>query len=360
MKSLLKLLSFAFLIGMVIVACEGPMGPAGEDGIDGTNGTNGTDGTAKCSTCHNNSALIVAKQLQYENSLHAMGENAAYANRPITVSASNDCSKCHSSQGFLDFNADGALSTSYSTTMQYKDVQQPNCYTCHETHKNFDETDWDLTYAGTHNLLLDNTAFNKGSANLCSKCHQARAVSPMPVVGGADVTLTSDRWGTHHGPVANVLTGTGLYKTVGTATYPTSAPHYAADACVTCHMANSYGDLGGGHTMNIEYDVHGTATLNLEGCVACHADLTALKTKITTLQSDVSAKLQTLQGLLTTAGIYDPANGRNKKGTFSADITGAYLNYQSLLEDRSNGVHNPAYTKALLDNSIEALTPPVK
>ena len=336
---------------MVIAACEGPMGPAGEDGVDGTNGT---DGTAKCSTCHNNSATIVAKQLQYENSLHAMGENAAYANRPAPA---NDCAKCHSSQGFLDFNADGTFNTAYSSTMQYKDVQQPNCYTCHETHKNFDETDWDLTYDGTHNLLLDNTAFNKGSGNLCSKCHQARAVSPMPVVGGADVALTSTRWGTHHGPVANVLTGTGLYKTVGSATYPTTAPHYAADACVTCHMANSYGDLGGGHTMNIEYDVHGTATLNLEGCVACHADLTALKTKITTLQADVTAKLATLEGLLITANIYNPTTGLNKTGSFTANVAGAFLNYQSLKEDRSFGVHNPAYTKALLDNSIQALTP---
>jgi len=344
-------------MGMIIVACEGPMGPAGEDGLDGTNGTNGTngvDGTAKCSTCHNNSAVIVAKQLQYENSTHAMNDNAAYANR---VAPANDCSKCHTSQGFLDFQEDGAFDVAFSSTMQYEDPQQPNCYTCHETHKNFDATDWDLTYNGTHNLLLDNTAFNKGDANLCSKCHQARAVSPMPVVGGADVVLTSDRWGTHHGPVANMIKGSGLYAKPGSVAYPTSAAHYAMDACVTCHMANAYGSLGGGHTMNMEYDVHGTATLNLEGCVSCHADLTALKLKITTLQSDVSAKLATLEGLLITANIYNAATGLNKTGTFTADVTGAYLNYQSILEDRSLGVHNPAYIKALLDNSIQALSP---
>jgi len=42
-------------------------------------------------------------------------------------------------------------------------------------------------------------------------------------------------------------------------------------------------------------------------------------------------------------------------GTYSSDVAGARFNYQMCLEDRSNGVHNPKYVKALLQNSIEAL-----
>ena len=191
-----------------------------------------------------------------------MGENAAYANRACYLQMT--VQNVTQVRDFLILMQMAHSVLPYSSTMQYKDVQQPNCYTCHETHKNFDETDWDLTYDGTHNLLLDNTAFNKGSGNLCSKCHQARLPNPMPVVGGPTVTLPG-RWGTHHGPVANVLKGSGLYQKPGSVTYPTSAPHYAADACVTCHMANPNGYQGGGHSMNIEFEVHEAPTLNLEG-----------------------------------------------------------------------------------------------
>ena len=35
----------------------------------------------------------------------------------------------------------------------------------------------------------------------------------------------------------------------------------------------------------------------------------------------------------------------------------AFFNWIGLEEDRSLGAHNPAYFEALLDNSIEALTP---
>jgi hypothetical protein len=75
----------------------------------------------------------------------------------------------------------------------------------------------------------------------------------------------------------------------------------------------------------------------------------------TALQTEVNAKLVTLQALLLDAGIYDDGNGRNKKGEFTADVAGAYLNWQTISEDRSKGVHNPSYVNALLDNSIEAV-----
>ncbi len=32
-----------------------------------------------------------------------------------------------------------------------------------------------------------------GTGNLCTNCHRARSVSPIPTLGGADVTLTSSR-----------------------------------------------------------------------------------------------------------------------------------------------------------------------
>ena len=42
--------------------------------------------------------------------------------------------------------------------------------------------------------------------------------------------------------------------------------------------------------------------------------------------------------------------------TVSADYAGALWNWRFLtVEDRSKGVHNPKYAKAMLQNAIEAL-----
>ena len=43
------------------------------------------------------------------------------------------------------------------------------------------------------------------------------------------------------------------------------------------------------------------------------------------------------------------------EGTFPGIQVQAVWNYRTLLEDKSKGVHNPGYTKALLNNSIEVL-----
>ena len=358
MKKLSHLLMLAAAAAFIFTACEGPMGPegptgpigpTGATGAVGPQGPQGEAGTAGCIICHDNSQNIVAKSLQYEHSTHAMNHNAAYGNRVFgTVFPAGDCAKCHVSQGFLEYQATGTI-----VNAPYDEPQQPNCYTCHEIHSTFTGDDWALTFADAHVLELDGTTFDKGSANQCANCHQARGVSPMPEVGGANVNITSDRWGTHHGPVANVLIGSGLYEVTGTVSYPTVAAHYnVADGCVGCHMATPYGDLGGGHTMNMKYDVHGSETLLTAGCTGCHTDPV---TMTTALQTEVNAKLVTLQALLLDAGIYDDGNGRNKKGEFTADVAGAYLNWQTISEDRSKGVHNPSYVNALLDNSIEAV-----
>ena len=356
MKKLSHLLILAAAAAFIFTACEGPMGPDGPIGPAGPTGANGPTGavgpqgaagTAGCIICHDNSQSIVAKSHQYANSSHAMNHNAAYAN---TFASGAGCASCHVSQGFLDFQANGSINTPYS------EPQQPNCYTCHEIHSTFTDGDWALTSADAHVLQLDGTTFDKGSGNQCANCHQARPISPMPVPGGAAVTIGA-RYGGHHGPVANVLIGSGLYKTAGATTYPTMAAHYSVpDGCVKCHMATpTYGDVAGGHTMTMKYEEHGSEKWQLAGCVMCHTDQTALATACNTLQNNVKGKLDDLEALLTTIGIYNPVTGLNNAGTYPADVVGAFINFQILTEEGSYGIHNPGYVKALLDNSIAAM-----
>ena len=46
---------------------------------------------------------------------------------------------------------------------------------------------------------------------------------------------------------------------------------------------------------------------------------------------------------------------RSQPGIWTVEQAQAAWNYMTLLEDASNGIHNPPYAKALLNNSIEAL-----
>jgi formate-dependent nitrite reductase cytochrome c552 subunit len=361
MKSLFKLISMAFLGALVIIACEGPMGPAGKDGVDGIDGIDGVDGTAKCSVCHNNSSTIIAKQLQYENSQHGEGEEAAYANGRT----SGDCQKCHTNEGFHEFLAGG------NVHQNFVDVQQPNCYTCHNVHKDFAETDYALTTTASVTFMngiggpYNNTA-DGGTSNLCANCHQARAASPaIPAVGGSDVVISGGgtRWGPHYSSVSNIMTNTGGYHIAGTLTYTANHAHKAL-SCTSCHMATPYGDKAGGHTMAFRYDSHGTEMVLQSGCISCHSETNSSPTylfnkKVNDSRDAINAMLAELKTELIRLGIYNATTGLANVGTYSADVAGAFWNYKVAVGDGDDAgglyAHNPPYTKALLQNSIDKL-----
>lgn len=358
MKKLSHLLLLFAAAMFVFAACEGPEGPAGAtgpigpEGPAGPQGEIGEEGTTTCVQCHDNSTSISLASFQYALSGHAEGEITNYGNRLYgTDYPAGDCAQCHVSQGFLEFFETGNVAGA-----PFVNPQNTNCYTCHEIHETFTAADYNLTYGGSFTLMQGGT-YDKGSGNLCAKCHQSRAVSPMPVVGGSGVNIGSDRWGGHHSPNANIVAGDGLYEIAGTSSYPPVMAHYVGESCVTCHMTPANGNDAGGHTWSMEYDYHGDETFNFNGCAACHLDKTGQLTKMDDLMSDVEADLETLRVLLEDAavGIYNPANGRNFTGDFSDDVAGAYLNWQLILEDKSMGMHNPAYVKAILANSIAAM-----
>lgn len=355
MKNLIKLISLLFAAGFLFSSCEGPMGPAG---ANGQNGADGIDANATCTTCHNNDALIETKQAQWAESVHATGENAAYADR-------TGCVRCHTSQGFLEYVAEGSDANISVPT----DPMQINCYTCHKIHTTYTTDDWALTKPGAETLILKyagaSVVYDNGISNQCVGCHQARDVSPAPVVDGADFVIANNRIGVHHAPMANFLLGKIPFELPGTA-YPTSNPHTGDNGCVTCHMATPYGYMAGGHNMGMTYSAHGgPETLNTNGCLTCHTTAASVNTLFTALQADVTAKLATLESQLNAAGIIDTASGLAIPGTFKANVALAFLDYDAVVQDKSLGVHNPGYIRALLDNSITAMTnagyaPPTK
>jgi len=175
---------------------------------------------------------------------------------------------------------------------------------------------------------------------------------PDPIAGGT-INIGNYRWGGHHGPQANIIAGAGAYE-VGTGYANSAHTELVTDGCVTCHMAEPYGTQAGGHQMGIEYEYHGNIELNLQGCLACHPDEDALIILMEATKEDIETLLADLKSVLETQGILDE-NGYINEGTWSADQAGAYLNYITVLEDRSGGAHNFAYARTLLVNSIASL-----
>jgi len=338
MKNIFKTLFITILAAFLFVACEGPTGPSGENGVNAAE---------TCTECHNNSQVIAVKQVQYLASVHAVGGNFERNDA--------DCAACHTSQGFLDRIATGEMEAS-------SDISNPapvNCYTCHDIHKTYTDEDWSLTTSDAVTFWINDDTYDMENSNLCANCHQMRIPEPMPAVGGADVFVPIKYWGIHHGPQSSLLAGSGGVE-FGTGYTNSSHTTMISDGCITCHMADAYGSQAGGHTFNITYESHGSTEFNFAGCVACHTDTDALEIKIEETHVAIETLLDELGEILITREVITELGGYINAGytgaTFSALEAGAYLNYKMIEEDRSGGIHNYAYAKKLLENTIAELS----
>jgi hypothetical protein len=372
-RSLLGLTAFATL--MLFAACEGPegpQGPAGQDGQDGVDGVDGVNAAETCSDCHADDTYLLAKQVQYNASQHAMGSTFARVDP--------ECATCHTHEGFVDALISGAE----ESTAAAAESSPVNCRTCHLVHDTFSATDMALRTTAPVQLRMNDEEVDFSDGNVCARCHQ-----PPPgdweALQGETVVIAHPYWGPHHGPVAALLGGTGGYEYDGV-TYASSAGHQGAEqGCVTCHMATPYGDQAGGHTMNIAYEDDGEIELNLEGCGTgtCHgglptgADEDALLEALELAQAVIWDDFQTnpeaegygevdaadsgllpdLKELLVGIGIMDETDHSvgNTSISWTPEVAGALWDYLFVLEDWSVGFHNFDYAEDLLESSIAAV-----
>lgn len=377
-----KLMVFNGLLAvtlMVVIAmftaCEGPAGAPGTDGKDGTDGLNGADASEACRKCHNSTSGLVAKSLQLNHSLHVTGEAWLEGTR-------NSCAPCHSNEGFLDVLAKNPPKNKYNASASALTDPTPlGCRTCHKIHTAFDSTDFDLTTVAAIDMLIDTTKTLTldlgGSSNLCAKCHQPRIVKQMDFAGtpnGTYTGITSYRWGTHYGTQGAIVGGTGAFQFAGTEAYTNSA-HKAGASCVDCHSAAASG-ISGGHTFSVVNEE--TGALNTNGCTKCHSNATTLKNTIATVNTEIDGLLQQLGDKLAAylekedgkytgyVDIYDanananaqyrnPGSGNVAFPAVDNKTAAAIANFQLVIRDKSRGVHNYPYTKALLTNTIAAL-----
>lgn len=340
---------FVILFAFGMIACEGevgPAGPAGPQGDPGQDGQDGQNGVENCTDCHSNDQAITAKLFQWENSLHSLGGH--YERNTAT------CAGCHTSQGFLDRIATGDMVAS----MDIDDPLPPNCYACHDIHNTYTSADWAYTAGEPVTIWNSGVTVDIGKGNQCLSCHQPRIPDDgIPEVGQTgDFTITSSRYGPHHGAQGTMFVGVdaaGAYE-IGEGYTNSQHTTLVAESCITCHMATVIDGRGaGGHTFRV---VTEEGDLNANGCVACHSDTDELENKVIATQMEVEDLMAEISVLLRAKGILNAdTDGRSVPGTYDAVVVGSYYNYIFVFEDKSGGVHNANYAKTLLENSIAAL-----
>ncbi len=336
-----KLLLSAFVMVFFASSCvkEGPMGPAGKDGTNGTDGVDGDAGTVTCLACHSGTKMDQKKAEFY------MSEHSAGAVAVESEGGNASCNRCHSSEGFIEYATLGVTTTVASPSAW-------ECATCHGLHQTFEATDYALRLGAAAVVSNVDATYKfdfKNNSNLCVNCHQARTAEPNKAKPGTTFAL-STRIGPHHGPQGNLVAGKDFAEIAGSVAYPAAgtSKHYTA-ACTGCHMATYDATAKqGGHSL----------IPSLKACNTCH-NATDKNFDHNGVQTEIAADIIKLRDLLVAKGLVK----LNTDGTYSA-VSGSFpmvqaqaaYNYFGLVDDRSNGVHNPPYIRALLLNSIEALS----
>jgi len=325
-----------FLIGVLIVvvmlisACGevGETGPAGPQGEAGPVGPQGSAGEALdvaslgCTECHNDTTVITGKTTSWSASGHGMGTSYDYAG------GRSDCTGCHSGGSFTQMIAEGLKPN--EVELGDPNPTRQDCRACHQIHTTYTSEDWALTTVEAVDLAaFESETFDGGKGNLCVNCHQPRSVIAEAVDG--EIEVTSTNWGPHHGPQSAMLLGLGGAGVEGSAA---AHARMLEDTCVSCHV-----NEGANHKFEP----------SLTPCLNCHID--AEDFDIKGLQTDVAALGEELLALLEAAGSYN--DGHPVPGTYSEAVANATWTYiYVFVEDGSLGVHNPDFTRAMLEAAL--------
>jgi hypothetical protein len=214
-------------------------------------------------------------------------------------------------------------------------ITRQDCRACHQVHTSFTAADWALETTDAVDLYaFEDVTYDGGEGNLCVNCHQPRRQIAEAVDGFIEITST--HWGPHHGPQSAMLLGIGGAGEVEGK--PSAHVTLVEDTCVSCHVGE-----GASHTF--EPDV--------ASCQGCHADIEDFD--FSGLQTDVQAMLDELEEGLIALGWLDEEGHPTVTQVPEAQAAALWNWIYIAHEDKSEGVHNPAYTKALLEAGLEAL-----
>ncbi len=347
-KKALLFVGAAMLLAFVLGACAGPQGPAGPAGPAGPQGPAGpaAEVSAKdlsCTECHNDTAVISAKRDALSTNRHGAG--TAFAEEY----GRKDCAGCHSGNAFSEMIAAGKNFSQVETGATEPGRQ--DCRACHQIHTTYTKDDWALETTAPVAMVVSGATFDGGAGNLCANCHQARrylanfvakddAGNPIPDKYAANI-----RFNPHLSAQADMLVGAGDFGVEGK-----PGAHYTKvkDTCAGCHMGEN-----GVHTFKPE----------LATCQTCHTDAKDFNVNgfLTKFEEDYK---MLEEGLLAKGVIVKNADGtispvlKNADGSpllMDPPVAQALFFYNLVEEEGSQGLHNPVYFKALMENALAAV-----
>lgn len=260
---------------------------------------------------------------QWQNSPHAGSMDT-----PEEVGRMNQpgCARCHTAQGYHREILAGQPSIA-----PYPDPIGLTCVTCH------------LEGSGSGGV----GPLRTGEAReACRGCHDE------VVVNRADELSWCSQWG--------IFDGTGGREAPGRE-YPTSAHTKMESGCASCHMAGAGEGLDplsvGGHTFRVKTKGEAPAVLNAWPCQPCHAGMTL--DRLEDSQAQIQDLLDSLGAALPQKPHPTDPNSTEPRYPSDPSLTAvqarASYNYWLVQKDGSLGVHNPRYTRALLEASMEEL-----
>jgi len=295
---------------------------------------------------------------------HAVGAFVGYAG------GRNGCSPCHSGSGYIQWVNEGRPVNDDGLPAATSFVPEPSvisCAVCHDPHSSENENQLRVTPF----TLGDGTPVSMelyGAGAQCMDCHRSRRFA-------ADYALNpnnnSSHFGPHHGPQADMILGANMPDFGMGVELPTSPHALTGGACVDCHMGHgdNYDENYnvkhvGGHSFNMN-DAEGND--NVEACAPCHGDVgTSFTEKKFFMNGDadhdgdgvaegVQEEVHGLMEILHAYLLDDEGNFVLGNKSITPELTRALYNYMWVEEDRSFGIHNPAFTVSLLKLTIQTL-----
>ena len=312
-----------------------------------------------CFDCHSDDDnLLLRPKGQFQNSAHA---NHAYLDATVDINGSlfevNLCgSECHTHEGYLrTFDSVAISGTKYSAI---------NCFTCHLPHTGeYAQYDVDslrglVPYISFYNQ--DMPAKDFGKSNSCANCHKIYDDYLFSEFSGSTVNLSA-LFGAHYSGQADLLAGTGGFQfwdtSLAETTYANS--HLTSDACLKCHYEFGQGYTFGEHTFRLEDTLTGQQFPNsCNESPSCHDGTPPPVDNfyVGDIMNSIGMCLLGLQQRLESRRFLDPDDPEGNSfvvdTTIPVDAAKILYNYLFIMNEGSQGVHNPKYARELLYASI--------
>lgn len=377
---------------LINVQCEACHGPGSTHaGILASVESGSLYNPGACSQCH-------PQEARWRNSGHSNS-----GNKTMHMAEGASCVECHTAQGFVQVKIRGkqpvfpfqATADKLATLPEPGNMAPIACATCHDPHA-FNEP-FDKGTAAAPNIaslqlrlegkvtMPNGVTVDAKESAVCVSCH----ANKRDLVYKADYLAGNKTRGAHDNSQADVLYGaTASVFDFGKGNYATS-PHavIVEEGCIQCHMAASpeapagavadgktvlldHGKnvlIGAGdHSWNMAATYQGKEIENGAICATCHKDLKEFNRKAfgdydgNGKAEGIQTEVQGLLKLLAAELPKDKTTGAILSSITKDNTTDkqrmALWNYAVVNNDKSNGVHNAAFSVQVLQRTYQELT----